>query len=120
MFGWMPARRRDGVVLLVDGLLPGRHPEVRGDAHGHMNHCGPTVHPVSDPGKVGLACDTRKSDSATCTDLMPAVQAVPGPGCLETRHVRAKDKGSSARAVACLTSCQVIACMVTWLSGGHR
>src|SRR6516162_1482769 len=60
------------------------------------NNCSPTIHPVSDPGKLGLACDTRKSDSATCTDLMPAVQAVPGPGCLETRHVRAKDKGSSA------------------------
>jgi hypothetical protein len=30
------ARRRNGVVLLVDGLLSGGHPEVRGDAHSHM------------------------------------------------------------------------------------
>jgi hypothetical protein len=67
------ARRRNRVVLLVDGLLSGGHPEVRGGAHGHMNHCGPTIHPMSDTGKVGLACDTRKSDSTTCADLMPAV-----------------------------------------------
>jgi hypothetical protein len=45
----------NGVVLLVDGLLSGRHPEVRSDTHGHMNHGGPTIHPVSDPGEVGLA-----------------------------------------------------------------
>jgi len=30
------ARRRNGVVLLVDGLLSGGHPEVRGGAHGHV------------------------------------------------------------------------------------
>jgi hypothetical protein len=30
------ASRRDGVVLLIDGLLSGGHPEVRGGAHGHM------------------------------------------------------------------------------------
>ena len=30
------ARRRDGVVLLIDGLLPGGHPEVFGGGHAHM------------------------------------------------------------------------------------
>ena len=30
------ARRRDGVVLLIDGLLPGRHPEVCGGGHAHI------------------------------------------------------------------------------------
>jgi len=30
------ARRGDGVVLLIDRLLPGGHPEVRGDGHVHM------------------------------------------------------------------------------------
>ena len=30
------ARSRDGVVLLLDGLLPGGHSEVNGGAHGHM------------------------------------------------------------------------------------
>jgi len=73
------AGSRDGVVLLVEGLLAGGHPEVRGGAHGHRNHRGPTIHPVSDTGEVGLGCDTTKSDSATCFDLMPAVgtRAVP-------------------------------------------
>ena len=32
-FGRQRARRRDGVVLLIDGLLPGGHPEVCGDGH---------------------------------------------------------------------------------------
>jgi hypothetical protein len=43
------------------------------------NPCGPTNHPVSDPRKVGLACDTRKSDSATCADLMRASRPRPVP-----------------------------------------
>jgi hypothetical protein len=30
------ARRRDGVVLLIDGLLPGGYPEVCGGGHAHM------------------------------------------------------------------------------------
>ncbi len=34
--------RRDGVVLLIDGLVPGGHPEVRGGGHTAMNHRGPT------------------------------------------------------------------------------
>jgi hypothetical protein len=31
------ASRRDGVVLLVDGLLPGGDPEVSGGAHAHAH-----------------------------------------------------------------------------------
>jgi type I restriction enzyme R subunit len=35
-------------------------------------------------GNSDSPCDTGKSDSATSADLMRAVQAAPGPGCLET------------------------------------
>ena len=34
------ASRRDGVVLLIDGLLPGGHPEVRGGGHTPMEPPG--------------------------------------------------------------------------------
>ena len=34
------ASRRDGVVLLIDGLLPGGHPEVRGGGHTAMEPPG--------------------------------------------------------------------------------
>lgn len=34
------------------------------------NHRRPTFHPVSDRGELGLACDTGKSDSTTCSNLM--------------------------------------------------
>jgi hypothetical protein len=34
------ASRRDGVVLLIDGLLPGGHPEVRSDSHTRMQPPG--------------------------------------------------------------------------------
>src|SRR5712672_2188385 len=34
------ARRRDGIVLLIDGLLPGGHPEVRGGGHTPMEPPG--------------------------------------------------------------------------------
>jgi len=37
--GVMPARR-DGVVLLIDGLLPGGHREVRGGGHTAMEPAG--------------------------------------------------------------------------------
>src|SRR5258705_3312147 len=47
------------------------------------NHRGPTIHPVSDPREIALSCDTGKSDSATCSDLMRAVQPRSGPQCLE-------------------------------------
>jgi hypothetical protein len=66
------ARRRNGVVLLVDGLLSGGHPQVSGGAHIRINHRGPTILPVSDLGKVGITCDTGKSDSVTCADLISA------------------------------------------------
>jgi len=39
------------------------------------NKCGPTIHPVSDQEELGLACDTGKSDSTTCSDLMAAMGA---------------------------------------------
>jgi hypothetical protein len=39
------------------------------------NRCGPTIHPVSDHRKAGLACDTRKSDSSTSYVLMPALRS---------------------------------------------
>jgi hypothetical protein len=35
------------------------------------NNCGLTIHPVSDHEELGLACDTGKSDSSTCSDLTP-------------------------------------------------
>jgi hypothetical protein len=35
------------------------------------NHCDPTIHPCQIRGNSNLPCDTRKSDSATCSDLMP-------------------------------------------------
>ena len=34
------ASRRDGVVLLIDRLLPGGHPEVRGGGHTRMEPSG--------------------------------------------------------------------------------
>jgi hypothetical protein len=34
--GHARSRSRDGVVLLVDGLLSGGHPEIRGGAHGRL------------------------------------------------------------------------------------
>jgi len=34
------ASRRDGVVLLIDGLLPGGHPEVRGGGHSAVQPAG--------------------------------------------------------------------------------
>ena len=37
---WGDASRRDGVVLLIDGLLPGGHPEVRGGGHTRMEPPG--------------------------------------------------------------------------------
>jgi hypothetical protein len=39
---------RNGILLLVDGLLPGRHAKIGGDAHCVYNSKSPTIHPVSD------------------------------------------------------------------------
>jgi hypothetical protein len=39
----------------------------------------PTIHPVSDREELGLACDTGKSDSATCSDLMLGSRRLPVP-----------------------------------------
>src|SRR5712672_3100920 len=47
------------------------------------NHRGPTIHPVSDPRELGLACDTGKSDSSTWSVLKPAAGAYVGTECLE-------------------------------------
>jgi hypothetical protein len=53
---WLDAaRRRDGVVLLVDGLLAGGHPEVRGGAHGHMDPLRSDNSSDVRPREVGLA-----------------------------------------------------------------
>ena len=37
----------------------------------NCNNCGPTNYPVSHRAELGLACDTRKSDSSTCSNLCP-------------------------------------------------
>ena len=69
------ARRRTGVVLLVDGLLSGGHPKVRGGAHwSYATLAVRQFIQCQTQGKSDSPCDTRKSDSATCADLMPAVR----------------------------------------------
>src|ERR1700722_15879441 len=53
-------RSRDGILLLVDGLLSGGDAKVGGNAHGVYNSKSPTIHPVSDTGEPGSSCDTGK------------------------------------------------------------
>jgi hypothetical protein len=56
---------RNGILLLVGGLLSGGDAKVGSNAHGVYNDKSPTINPVSDPGELGFPCDTEKSDSAT-------------------------------------------------------
>jgi hypothetical protein len=51
---------RNGILLLVDGLLSGGDPEIGGNAHPVCNKKSPIINPVSDPGEFGLCCDTKK------------------------------------------------------------
>jgi hypothetical protein len=80
------ARSRDQVMLLVDGLLPGGHPEIHGDTHRHVQQ------PLSDnPSRVGPSpwgnwdsgCDTRKSDPSTSAKMLPGVWSLAGAKSLE-------------------------------------
>src|SRR6516225_9161449 len=48
------ARRGNGVVLLIDGLLTGGHPEVRGGAHDHIK-----------PSRSDNSSDVRPRESRT-------------------------------------------------------
>jgi hypothetical protein len=41
---------RNGILLLVDGLLSGGDPEIGGNAHPVCNKKSPIINPVSDPG----------------------------------------------------------------------
>ena len=68
---------RNGIMLLVDGLLSGGDPEIGGNAHPVCNEKSPIINPVSDPGQFGLSCDTDKSDSATCFYSVPAPCRLP-------------------------------------------
>ena len=63
---------RNSILLLIDGLLSSGDPEIGGDAHRVCNKKSPIFIPVSDPGELGLHCDTEKSDSATCFYSVPA------------------------------------------------
>jgi hypothetical protein len=45
----------------------------------YYNGKSPTINPVSDPGEIGFPCETGKSDSSTCSDLMPGSGQPPVP-----------------------------------------
>ena len=51
---------RNSILLLIDGLLSGRDPEIGGDTHRLCNRKSRIFIPVSDRGEFGLCCDTGK------------------------------------------------------------
>jgi hypothetical protein len=51
---------RNSILLLIDGLLSSRDPEIGGDAHRVCNKKSPVFIPVSDCGEFELCCDTEK------------------------------------------------------------
>jgi len=61
---------RNSILLLIDGLLSSRDPEIGGDTHRVCNKKSPIFIPVSDSGVLGISCGTGKSDYPTCSDVM--------------------------------------------------
>jgi hypothetical protein len=62
-------RSGNSILLLIDGLLASRDPEIGGDAH-RVSNKSPIFIPVSDPEVLRISCGPGRSDYPACSDVM--------------------------------------------------